>query len=171
MMRTGNSAQAWQVNSFKQQDAKHWAKTFCLLAKIMIYETFSFCQKDDIWYYTWILCNIRQYETYWEILRNTEHNMHMRSAFHRIIPSFTYHPTTPGPKSTRNKLCCHFTAWSRISTGNVPFKIIGATISIGNGSSVSSTHSWQLSTVGNLTIFHPRDIFNLCHRTETNSFH
>ena len=49
-VRTGQLAQAWahhdrhgkQTLPFKQQDVKHWDKV-------------------DIWYYTCILCNIRQY--------------------------------------------------------------------------------------------------------------
>ena len=94
--------------------------------------------------------------------------MHMHNSFHRIFPSFTYHSSTTGPKSSRNTWG---NAWSRISTGNVPVKTIGATISTGNGSSVSSTHSWRFSTAGNLASFHPYDIFNLCHKTKTNLFH
>ena len=130
MMRTGNSAQAWRVNSaLNQQDACNtWPKK--------VY--------DIIHEYCVILGSI---QTYLPILGNTEHNIHIHNAFHKIFPSFTYPATTPGPKSSQNTLGCHFhcSGWSRISTGNVPVKTIGPTISIGNGSSVSSTHSWQFS--------------------------
>ena len=67
-------------------------------------------------------------QTYQAVFGNTEPNMH--NAFHKIFPSFIYQATTPGPKSSRNTLGCHCTAWSRISMGNASVKTIGATVPI-----------------------------------------
>ena len=46
----------------------------------------------------WVILGSMQ--TYWTVFENTEPNMH--NVCHKIFPSFTYHVTTPEPKSSLN---------------------------------------------------------------------
>ena len=60
------------------------------------------------------------------------------------------HMTRPSHGSRVHKIhwAAISTAQSRFSIGNAPVKTIGATVSIGNGPSVSCKHSWEFSSYG-----------------------
>ena len=63
-------------------------------------------------------------------------------------PLFTYHTPTQGPKIHKIHGAAISTSGRRICSSNMPVKTIGATVSMRDGPSVSSTHSWQFSQNG-----------------------